>query len=312
MQYTTNTRAFIEAEQYSSFILTNLHDGMLPGMFYRDVSDFQAGSTLNIKSVGTVTIQEAAEGVPLIYNPISTGSVTLTITDYEGDAWAISDVLRQDGAQIEALQAARGQESTRALQESFETKYLKACNDAQTNGSPNNINLFAHRLASAEASNKLQLVDLVKLKVAFDKANVPYAGRVGIVDPVVGGTLDQLVTISKDVTPFGEAILQNGFDRDHEFLMNLYGWNIITSNRLDKGDFSDGTTAVTGAVANVFMSIVDDQHKPMMVAWRQQPVVEGERNKDLGQDEFVTRQRYGIGPQRLDTLAIYITSATNF
>lgn len=312
MQITTNTRAFIEAEQYSSFILTNLHDGLLPGQFYRDVSDFQAGETLNIKSIGTVTIQEAAEGVPLVYNPISTGSVTLSITNYEGDAWAVSDVLRQDGAQIDSLMAARGQESTRALQESAETRFLKACNDAQTNGSPNNINLFAHRLASTEAANKLQLVDLVKLKIAFDKANVPYAGRVGILDPVTGGTLDQLVSISKDVTPFGAEILQNGFDRDHEWLMNLYGWNIITSNRLDKGSFSDGTTTVNNAVANVFMSVIDDQHKPMMIAWRQQPSVEGERNKDLGQDEFVTRQRYGIGPQRLDTLAIYITSAVNF
>jgi hypothetical protein len=38
MQLTTNTRAFIEAEQYSSFILLNLHDGLLPDSFYRNVS----------------------------------------------------------------------------------------------------------------------------------------------------------------------------------------------------------------------------------------------------------------------------------
>jgi hypothetical protein len=312
MQLTSNTRAFIEAEQYSSFILSNLHDGMLPGQFYRNVTDFMAGDTLNIKSVGTVTIQEAGEETPLVYNPIDTSTVTLSITDYEGDAWSVSDTLRQDGAQIDALMAERGQESTRALQEVFETKFLKACNDAQTNAAANAINGFAHRIASAEASNKLQLADLVKMKIAFDKANVPYAGRVAILDPIVAGTLDQLTTVTHDVTPFGQRILENGFDRDHEFLMNLYGWNIITSNRLEKGDFSDGTTAVTGAVANVFMSALDDQHKPMMVAWRQHPSVEGERNKDLGRDEFVTRQRYGIGPQRVDTLGIYITSATNF
>lgn len=312
MQLTTNTRAFIEAEQYSSFILSNLHDGMLPGQFYRNVTDFMAGETLNIKTIGTVTIQEADEDTPLVYNPIDTGNVTLSITDYEGDAWYVSDILRQDGAQIEALMAERGQESTRALQEVFETKFLKACNDAQTDADPNAVNGFAHRIASSEASNKLELADLVKMKVHFDKAEVPYAGRIAILDPVVAGTLDQLVSITKDVTPFGEKILENGFDRDHQFIMNLYGWNIITSNRLDKGDFGDGTTSVTGAVANVFMSVADDQHKPMMVAWRQQPSVEGERNKDFGRDEFVTRQRYGIGPQRVDTLGIYVTSATNF
>lgn len=35
MQITTNTRAFIESEQYSKFILLNLHDGLLPESFYR-------------------------------------------------------------------------------------------------------------------------------------------------------------------------------------------------------------------------------------------------------------------------------------
>lgn len=49
MQLTTNTRAFIESEQYSSFILTNMHDGLLPQTFYRDVSDFGSGTTLHIK-----------------------------------------------------------------------------------------------------------------------------------------------------------------------------------------------------------------------------------------------------------------------
>lgn len=58
MQLTTNTRAFIEAEQYSSFILLNLHDGLLPGSFYRNVSDFGNGTTLHIKTIGTVTLRK--------------------------------------------------------------------------------------------------------------------------------------------------------------------------------------------------------------------------------------------------------------
>lgn len=48
MQLTTNTRPFIEAEVYSSFILHNLHDGLLPETFYRNVSDFSSGEQLNI------------------------------------------------------------------------------------------------------------------------------------------------------------------------------------------------------------------------------------------------------------------------
>jgi len=313
-QNRANSTAFIEAEQYSAFILRNLHDGMLPGIMYRNVSDFGSGTTLNIKTVGSVTIQDGAEEVPFNYSPIESGTVTLTITDYVGDAWYVSDDLREDGAQVEALMAARSSESTRAIQETFETRFLKKCNTAQTDANANTINGFPHRIASAVATvsseNTILLDHFIKMKLAFDKANVPMAGRIAIVDPVVSSTLDRLVTVTSTVTPFGQKILENGFDRDHQFLMNLYGWNIITSNRLDKGTFSDGTTSVTGGVANVFMSVADDNTKPIMAAWRRMPKVEGERNKDLRRDEFVTSSRWGFGAQRVDTLGIVITSAT--
>ncbi len=309
-----NSTAFIEAEQYSSMILRNLHDGMLPGVMYRNVSDFGSGTTLHIKTVGSVTIQDGAEEVPFDYTPIESGEVTLTITDYVGDAWYVTDELREDGAQVEALMSARSSESTRAIQEVFESRFLKKANTSQVNAQPNNVNGFPHRIASAVVTvgseNTALLDHFIKMKVAFDKSNVPMAGRVAIVDPVVGATMDRLVSIGRDVTPFGQRILENGFDRDHTFLMNLYGWNIITSNRLDRGTFSDGTTSVADAVANVFMSVADDNTKPIMAAWRRMPKVEGERNKDLRRDEFVTSARWGFGTQRVDTLGILITSAT--
>ena len=84
MQLTTNTTAFIEAEQYSKFILLNLHDGLLGETFYRNVGDFGSGDTLHIKTIGSVTLQEAAEDTPLVYNPIESGEITMTITEYKG------------------------------------------------------------------------------------------------------------------------------------------------------------------------------------------------------------------------------------
>lgn len=309
-----NSQAFIEAEQYSSFILRNLHDGMLPGVMYRNVSDFGSGTTLNIKTLGTVTIQDGAEEVPFEYQPIESGEVQLTITDYVGDAWYVNDDLREDGAQVEALMAERQSESTRAIQEVFETRYLRQCNIAQIDADPNTINGFNHRIAAAQSGadnvRRLTLQHLIDMKLAFDKANVPAAGRILILDPVSAATLDSLTTITHDVTPFGQKILENGFQRDHQFLMNLYGWTIITSNRLDKGSFGDGTETVANGVANVFMCVSDDNCKPIMGAWRRMPRVEGERNKDLRRDEFVTSARWGFGPQRVDTLGILITDAT--
>ena len=306
-----NSTAFIESEQYSAFILRNLNDGLLPSTFYRNVSDFGSGSTLHIKTIGAVTVQDGAEEVPFEYTPIESGEVTMTITEYVGDAWYVSDELREDGAQVEALMAARSAESTRAIQEVFESRFLAKAQSLQTNASANAVNGFAHRIASAASGNVMQLADIIKMKLAFDKANVPMSGRVLIVDPVTAATLDGQVSIGRDVTPFAERILQNGFAREHQYLMNLYGFDIITSNRLPKGTFSDGTTSVSNAVANIAMCVADDNTKPVMGAWRRMPRVEGERNKDLRRDEFVTSSRWGFGGQRVDTLGVYITSAVN-
>src|SRR3989304_7275664 len=154
MQLTTNPRAFVEAEQYSSFILLNLHDGLLSESFYRNVTDFGSGDTLHIKTVGTVTIQDAAEDTPLVYNPIETGTITMSITEYKGDAWYVTDDLREDGTDIDRLMAERSSESTRAIQETFETDFLKTGGAYfVTNTGPNLINGFAHQIVSAATNN---------------------------------------------------------------------------------------------------------------------------------------------------------------
>ena len=269
------------------------------------------GDTLHIKTIGDVRIQDAAEDTPLEYSPIDTGEVTLRINNYVGDAWFVGDDLYEDGAQIDMLMAQRAAESTRALQERFETEFMKVCNDAQTNADANEINGFSHRIASNETNNVLALDHFIDMKLAFDKAEVPYGMRVAILDPVAAATLDKLITITRDVTAFGEMILKDGFQRDHEFIMNLYGWNIITSNRLPQGTFSDGTTSVSNAVANIFMSVMDDNTKPIMMAWRRLPKLEGDRNVQLRREEYQVTSRYGFGAQRVDTLGILITSAVN-
>lgn len=311
MQLTTNTTAFIEQEIYSDFILKNLHDGLLGTEFYRDVSDFGSGDTLNIPTIGSVTIQEGTENEAFTYNPIDTGRVTLTITDYVGDAWFVTDDMREDGYNIDALMSARSAESTRAIQENFETRFLATANAAQTDANANTINGFAHRIASAETNDVFALSHLIDMRLAFDKANVPMEGRVFIADPVVEATLNGLANISTDVTPFAKDILNNGMSSGMRFTQSLYGFDVIISNRLPTGTFGDGTETVAGGVANIAMCVLDDQYKPIMAAWRRMPRVEGERNKDLRRDEFVVSARFGLGAQRVDTLGVIITSATN-
>lgn len=312
MQLTTNTRAFIEAEQYSQFILTTLKDGLLPESFYRNVTDFASGETLNIKTVGVVTLQEAAEDTPLVYNPIETGEITLQITDYVGDAWYVTDDLREDGAQIDRLMAERSAESTRAIQENFESRFLETAALAHPAADPYLVNGFAHKIVSAETNGIFATTQLVQMRLAFDKANVPAEGRVFLADPVVEATLNSLVQITTDVTPWAASIFENGLSRGMRYVMTIYGFTIISSNRLYVGDANDGTTSITGAIWNVAMCILDDQCKPVMAAWRRMPKTEGERNKDNARDEFVVRARWGFGVQRMDTMGIIATHPTNF
>lgn len=322
-QNTGNTAAFIEAEQYSQFILENLHDGLLPDTFTRDVSDFGTGTTLNIKTVGTATLQDVFEEQPLIYNSIDTSTITLQITDYVGDAWSISDVLRQDGSQIDTLHAMRGMESTRALQEYFETRAFAVVQGAQTQDGDNVINAVKHRYYAGDGGGTdlvMALEDFAFMRFAFDKANVPQFARIAIVDPIVELTMNSitnLVNVSNN--PHFEGIVNEGFAREHRFVKNIYGWDIYTSNRLplttaDLASVSgrDGTaiTGASGNIQNLFMCVASDQTKPLMRAWRQMPKVENDRNVQLKRDEFDVTARLGFGSQRVDTLGVVITSAS--
>ena len=318
-QNTGNTKAFIEAQQYSQFILANLHDGLLPDTFTRDVSDFGSGTTLNIKTVGTATLQEVFEEQPLDYASIDTGTVLLSIADYVGDGWSISDVLRQDGSQIESLHAMRGMESTRALQEYFETRFYATANAAQTAGNNNTINTIPHRwIKDFAGTATMNLDDFRYMKLAFDKANSPQAGRVCFVDPSVEATLNSLftTTASTDYNPHFEGLVTEGFERDHKFIRNIFGWDIYTSNRLPAiASETISTTSVpqpasqtaTNGVANIFMCVLDDNCRPIMRAWRQAPKTETRRNFELKRDEFDVTARFGIGAQRVDTRGVVIS-----
>ena len=309
-QNRANSTAFIETEQYSAFILRNLHDGLLPGTFYRNVTDFGSGTTLNIKTVGSVTVQDVAEDVAVDYTPIESGTIKMTIDNYMGDAWYVTDDLKEDGAQIDALMTARSMESARAIKEVFETRFLARAVSALTPSNPNAVNGFNHMLVGSGANNTITINDFIAMRLAFDKANVPAGGRIAIVDPITAASFGKLIQLTGDIQPWPQSILANGFDRDHTYVTTIHGWTVITSNRLPRGSFSDGTATVANGVANLFMSVADDNTKPVMAAWRRMPSIETERNKDKRRQEFTTSCRFGFGVQRLDTIGVIATNAS--
>lgn len=325
-QLTTNTTAFIEAQQYSQFILENLHDYLLPEGLMRDVSDFGSGTTLNIKTVGTVTLQDAAEDTPLIFNPIDTGTITLSITDYIGDAWRVSDNLREDGSQVDTLMALRALESTRALGENHESRFLSVANAAQTAAAVNLVNARPHRWiggGSGITTRVMSMSDIIAMKLSFDKANVPAAGRIAIVDPIVEATLNSLTNlVNVSNNPMFEGMVTEGFARDHKFIRNIFGFDFYTSNFLPVKTATEAinastyglanTTAAVGDVANIFMCVADDSTKPIMHAWRRQPQTEGWRDPEGRGDKFQVTSRFGFGAQRVDTLGVILTTSLTY
>lgn len=326
-QNTANTTAFIESQQYSQFILDNLHDYLLPEGMYRDVTDFGSGTTLNIKTVGTVTLQDAAEDTPLNFTNIDTGNITLAITDYIGDAWKVTDDLREDGSQVDTLMAMRAMESTRALGENHEGRFLSVANGGQTAANLNLVNGRPHRFVAGgagAATRNVVLADFVSMKLAFDKANSPASGRIAIVDPIVEATLNTLISATTVVnnTPQFQGVLNEGFARDHRFVRNIMGWDIYTSNFLPSLTATEAIngaafdlandTAEIGDKANIFMCVADDSCKPVMHAWRRAPQTEGWRDQEDRADKYQVTSRFGFGVQRADTLGVLLTDDATY
>ena len=324
---TANTTAFIESQQYSQFILDNLHDYLLPEGMYRDVTDFGSGTTLNIKTVGTVTLQDAAEDTPLNFTNIDTGNITLSITDYIGDAWKVTDDLREDGSQVDTLMAMRAMESTRALGENHEGRFLSVANGGQTAANLNLVNGRPHRFVAGgagAATRNVVLADFVSMKLAFDKANAPASGRIAIVDPIVEATLNSLISTTSVVnnTPQFQGVLNEGFARDHRFVRNIMGWDIYTSNFLPSLTATEAIngaaydlandTAEVGDKANIFMCVADDSCKPVMHAWRRAPQTEGWRDQEERADKYQVTSRFGFGVQRADTLGVLLTDEATY
>jgi len=274
------SHAFVEAKQYSQFILDNLHDVLLPEGMWRDVSDFGSGQTLNIKTVGTVTLQDAAEDVPLVFNPIDKGSITLSITDYVGDAWRVTDELREDGSQIDTLMSMRAMESTRAFGEQHETKFLAACDFSATATDVYTVNGRPHRWVAGDTVDSWAY------------------------NPQCEGLMTTGFASSHR---FVRNIM--GFDVYTSNFLNTK----TSSEALNASSYGLPTdTAEIGDVANIFMCVADDGCKPIMHAWRRMPKTEGWRDEETRSDKFQVTSRFGFGVQRKDTLGVVYTDPSKY
>lgn len=314
--FTGNTGAFINDHVYSSVILSHFEDFMLPMSWSRNVSDFDKGSLLHIKTMGSVTLQEVAENQSITYSPIDTGEITLSITDYIGDGWYFTDELSEEGTQIPALMAARARQSSSALARFYETRWLGAAEAAQTKGDANAINGIPRRMV-CDLCDPHKIIDIMEtMAYAFDEADVPRSQRIAIIDPSIATQMERLFTTAESINQnYGlDGHIPNGFVQDHRFVRQIAGWSVWTSTRLpvikeetiDYSHFGGGVKTVTNAVANIFMAIGSDDQKPLLSAWRKKVGVQSQRNWHLRRNEYQTYARFGLGVQRVDTLGVVL------
>lgn len=316
---TQNQSPLIKAEVFSEFLLEQIIQGTLPDGLYRNVSDFGDGETLFIPVMGETTLRDYAEDVPVQYDAVDTGQISLTITQYVSAASYVTRKLQQDAYKAAALEAQIPKDHFRLIRERFETDML-ATSNKQTLAAPNTINGFSHRwvAGSGTTTGVISLDDFLYAKLAFDKAYIPENGRVAVVDPIVEAAINKLAANQAfNYNPQFQGIVLTGFEGAMRFVRNIFGWDIWCSNRLPPiasetitGGPQGTSTTITGGVANVFMCVTDDQFKPFMGAWRQMPKTDGEFNKDYQRDEYVTTARWGFGLQRPESIATVVTSAS--
>ncbi len=322
---TSNTTALVRAEVYSDLILDIIEDGLLPEGLHRDVTDFADGTTLNIPTFGDVILRDLTEDEDTPVDALDTGTVTLNITEHVGAGSSLTDEFKENSYQAAEFDAAIVPKHARAIKKRYETNLLATGPSAQVAADANAINGYAHRFVASGVNQIMDLQDLIYLKLAFDKAEVPDDGRILIVDGTVEASfnsLTNLVNVSNN--PQFEGIIESGLAKQMKFIKNIYGFDIMVSNRLQEVNNETVDTSiitvpapsssatVTSGVANVAMCIVDDMTTPLMGAWRRQIRFEGERNVAKRRDEFYTSGRWGFGVQRLQTLGVLLSNRTAY
>jgi hypothetical protein len=182
---------------------------------------------------------------------------------------------------------------------------------SQTVSNPNTINGAHHRFVATGTNEVITITDFALAKYALDKANVPAAGRVAIVDPSVEytiSTLTNLVNMSNP-NPNWASIVETGVATDMRFYKNIFGFDIYVSNRLaDANETIAGPTTATTAAgkANMFFNPTVPGGT-FVGAWRQMPKVDGKYNQDFQREEYVTTARYGVKLFRPESMVVILS-----
>lgn len=314
---TANTSLLRRTELWSAELKEILRDDLM-AMGYVDIlSEFPDGDTFTIPSVGDAQVDDYAEDSAVQYRPLDTGEWQFTINEYLSSGTYITKKAEQDGFYMSQLVSSFVPKQRRAIMEHFETEVLKQPNailGASANGQYAIDGAYHRYAAGGGSTGIIEVQDFAYAMYALKKANVPQNNMVAIVDPSVEyqlNTLTNLVSVSDN--PMWEGIVADGIATGMRFVKNVYGFDVYTSNYLDN-TISDAALpdregggavdfSTNNAVGNLFFSAAGDV-LPWKAAWRQEPEVDMEWNKDFQRTEFVTTARYGVKLYRPENMVI--------
>lgn len=315
---TSNVSLLTRSELWSSELKEVLQDDLQMIGYVDMLSEFPDGDQFTIPSIGDAQVDDYTEDTAVNYRPMDTGEFTFTIDEYLSSGTWITRKAEQDMFYMNQLVSSFVPKQRRAIMEHFETTVLEKPEAIYSANGQGAINGAYHRMAGGN-SGVIELADFAYAQFALKKANVSQQNLVAIVDPSVEytlNTLSNLVDVSNN--PRWEGIVADGIATGMKFVKNVYGFDVYTSNYLPNVADSalperDGSTtkdySSTNGKANYFFSAASDI-LPWKAAWRQEPSVDMEFNKDFQRTEFVTTARYGSKLYRPENMVTVVSDPT--
>ena len=319
MAMTTSNTTFLQrAQVYSSELKDILREEMMAQRYVRMLDGFPDGNTFNIPSIGQAQVDNYSEDSAVTYRPLDTGNFTFSVDKYLSSATYMTKKAEQDTFYSSELMSRFVPEQERAIMEHFETTTLAAPESGVSANSTETINSISMRVGSSQTGEVMGLKEFAYARYALKKQNVPDSNLVAIVDPSVEYTLNTLTNVvNVSNNPRFEGLVRDGIATGMRFIANVYGFDVYCSNFLPTATdnalpdlaAANQDYSSTNGVVNLFFS-ADQSVNPFVGAFRQQPQVDYDYNKDFQRHEFVTTARYGVKLYRPENMVRVVTKPT--
>lgn len=309
---TSNTN-LIRQELYSRVLTQDFQNYIHDQNLFWDVTEFTDGDTINLPTMDYVEWSDYTEGTDVTFQPLGDGRKTLAINRYKQDAFAITDKFKQDSYLADLMFSKRVANSSYKIRENMQTDLFAAANGSQAVDDANAIGAYSRRLAlDIGTANTDRFADFLEtlgyIKEAWDTDNVPEENRLLFVPPRLERVITANTGIVADQNHDFRGIINTGLASRNQYIRNINGISILTSNLLptaaDTAALLDVNGAGVDADAEVMVALVAglDSDSTMMGSVRQQPKSEFFRNAKGKQDEWSATARWGLGVYRPEAL----------